>query len=331
MAKKMRALVSGASGFIGSHLVEALLKRDFIVFALLRDPRYLEAISHPDLYLWYGDITDKGSLNHLFGKMQFEYIYHLAGLTKASSEEEFMRVNCDATANLIKLVQDTQEKLNRFVFFSSHAAVGPREDDKPKKEDDEAKPLSPYGRSKLAAEKLFDEYPFPYTIIRPPSVYGPREKDIFTFFKIANKFGITPILAGEMRQISLIHVFDLIEGSIQAGFSDSTIGSSYFLSDGECHTWLNFASATEAALGRKLRILTVPSFGVHLIGEIGEYIGKWQKKMGVINREKVNEMLALNWTCSDEAARKDFGYNPKIHLKEGIKQTIDWYKEAGWL
>ena len=331
MVKKMRCLVTGAAGFIGSHLTEALLEKGYQVWAYVRNPRFLEKMEDTQLYTWYGDLTDLDSLKHLLQKKQFDYVFHLAGVTKAQSENIFNEINCIATKNLLMLIEKTQKKIKRFIFFSTLAAIGPGDDNAPIKEDRQPEPIGFYGKSKLQAEKLFADFTIPYTIIRPPAVYGPRERDIYTFFKMANTYRITPILGGGVHVLSMIYVTDLVQGSIQAALSENSIGKAYFLTDGNVYTWQQFAKATEKALDKHLFKITIPVFLIKIVGLIGEFIGKLRGKQGAINKEKVEEMLALNWSCSDDLACKDFNYAPKTKIEKGILLTINWYKKEGWL
>ncbi|MBN1233625.1 MAG: NAD(P)-dependent oxidoreductase [Candidatus Coatesbacteria bacterium] len=330
MARKVRTLVTGASGFIGSHLVEELIKRGHQVWALVRDPKYLDKMDYADLYKFYGDILTINELTYFFKKLQFDYIFHLAGLTKSLDEDSFFRINVEATKNLMNIALDTQNNLKRFLFFSSLSASGPGKGNELIKISHEPNPISTYGKSKLNAEQLVIESTLPYTIIRPPVVYGPRDKDVFIYFKLAKKYNLVPIITGN-RILSMIYVKDLVNGSINAVLSDNTISGTYFLTDGSCHTWDEIINTIKEIMGIKPIRLPIPSYGVHFAGELGELLGKLQKKTNTLNREKAVEMLAFNWACSDEEAEKDFDYKSSWDLKKGFTETIDWYIKEAWL
>lgn len=325
------ALVTGANGFIGSHLVEELLGRGYHVRCLVRktsDIRWLESL---DVQIVRGSYDDEASL--AAAVLGVDHIYHLAGAVKARRPAEFYKANTEATVRLAQAAIKANPGLRRFVFSSSQAAVGPSPClDKPKCELDECQPVSDYGRSKLLAErellKLSDKLPL--TIIRPPSVYGPRDTEIFLYFKWINR-GLALLPGLRARYAHLIYVKDLVRGMVQATESDKTVGQTYFLAEGRACSWQEISRLIAQSLNRKPITLPVPIFMARFSALLSEAGALVTNRATIFNRQKVVEMSQRYWTVSTEAARRDFGFACQFDLPRGISETAKWYKENGWL
>jgi len=320
----MKALVTGATGFIGSHLCEELVKRGYEVTCLVRETSNLKWIEEIDLKFITGDCTSIESLfNAVVG---FDYIFHLAGLTKARSEDDFFYINAEGTENLIRAVAKKNPKLKRFVYLSSLAAVGPSMNGSPLREDSEPRPVSSYGRSKLEGEKAVLKYKglIPVTILRPSAVYGPRDRDLFIFFKMLKR-GIFPYWG--RCYYSLLYVEDLVQGIISSVEKKKGEGEIYFLSDSRFYTNEEIAREISSALNVKVRRLRVPIFIMPVFAFIGERIDR----QGIINRDKMKELSHSHWICDTKKAREELGFIPKMGMKEGMKWTADWYRIHRWL
>ncbi|MEW6001574.1 MAG: NAD(P)-dependent oxidoreductase [Nitrospirota bacterium] len=320
----MKALVTGATGFIGSHLCEELVKRDYKVTCLVREISNLKWLEDISLKFVTGDCAEIDSLRNIVGN--FDYIFHIAGVTKSCSKDDFFCINAKGTENLIKAVVEKNSRLNRFIYLSSLAAAGPSENGSPLREDCEPRPISGYGRSKLEGERALLEYRnlIPITILRPCAVYGPRDKDLFIFFKMIKK-GIFPYWG--KCYYSLLYIDDLIQGIILAAESKKANGKIYFLSDSKFYTNEEIAMEISSALGKKVSRLAVPKFMMPFFAFIGERINKG----GIINRDKIKELNHSHWICDSRKAREEFGFVPKVGIKEGIKWTADWYRIHRWL
>ncbi|MEK6582738.1 MAG: NAD(P)-dependent oxidoreductase [Nitrospirota bacterium] len=321
----MKTLVTGATGFIGSHLVEELLRKGYSVTCLVRKTSDLQWIEGLDISLAYGDCTEKESLlNAVTG---FDYIFHLAGLTKARNEKDFFLANTSGTENLIQAVAEKNPNIKRFVYLSSLAAAGPCYDRTPVSEAVEPRPVSAYGKSKLEAERIVLRHKdvIPLTIIRPPAVYGPRDKDMYTFFKMLKK-GI--FLCWGKCYYSLLYVDDLVRGTIISSENNAAEGKIYYLSDGRIYSNDEIAEAISSAVGTKPVRLRIPRVIMPLFAGIGQRLGG---KRNIINKDKIKELQHPYWVCDSSKAREELGFVPKVGIKEGIKWTADWYRIHQWL
>jgi nucleoside-diphosphate-sugar epimerase len=320
----MKALVTGATGFIGSHLCEELVKKGYEVTCLSRNASHLKWLESLNVTIVRGDCTQPESIQEAVG--DFDYIFHLAGLTKSTSPDEFFRINTKGTENLIRVVAEKNPKLKRFVYMSSLAAAGPGKDMTPIREDCLPSPVSDYGRSKLEGEKAVLKYrdAFPVTILRPPAVYGPRDKDMLVMFKMIKKGFFFDL--GKCYY-SLLYVEDLVHGIILCAESGTSEDGIYFLCDDEFYTGERIAMEISSALNVKARALRAPKCLMPFFAFLGERINR----QGIINRDRIKDFQHAYWICDSRKAREEIGFRPKVGLKEGIKWTADWYRIHRWL
>ena len=321
----MKTLVTGATGFIGSHLVEELLKRGHSVACLVRKTSNLQWIDGLNVRLIYGDCAIKESL--LNAAADFDYIFHLAGLTKAANEKDFFSANALGTENLINAVIEKNPAVKRFVYLSSLAAAGPSCNGAPSKETGEPKPVSAYGRSKLEGERIVMRHKniIPVTVIRPPAVYGPRDKDVYIFFKLLKK-GIS--LSWGECYYSLLYVDDLVKGTILSAESKTAEGEIFYLSDGMIYSNEEITEAIAFALGTKPVRLKIPKSLMPALAGIGQKLGN---QGNIINSDKIRELQHSYWTCDSTKSRNELGFIPNVGIKEGVKWTADWYRIHQWL
>ncbi|MFN1834442.1 NAD-dependent epimerase/dehydratase family protein [Balneola sp. MJW-20] len=324
----MKAFVTGGTGFIGSHLVDQLLD----------SPEYSEVrclvrsnekwLTGKPIIKVSGDLNDLKALSE--GLDDADVLFHIAAIVKAPDENTFLQANVESTENLIRLAQ--KKNVKNLVILSSLAAVGPS-NGAPVDETAPLNPVSMYGRSKKEMEKRVrnaDRKTESIKIIRPPAVYGPREDQIFSFFKSCSK-GICPIIGnGKRPRVSMVYVSDLVNGIIKAAEKTDPGVFTYFISGPDTYNWDQIRSVTGKVLGRRTIPLKISPKIVKKAAGIFEDVASFFGKYPVVNREKANE-LVLEWTCSNEKAQKELNYKPEVSLAEGISRTIHWYKIHNWL
>ncbi len=320
----MKALVTGATGFIGSHLVGALVREGFDVTCLVRSASSLKYIEDFPVKLVIGDCTDRGSLSRAV--QGADYIFHLAGLTKTCCESESFNANAKGTENLISTVLEHNPGIKRFVYLSSLAAAGPSGDGKPLKEDCATLPVSIYGKTKLEGEKTVYAYrdKLPVTIIRPPAVYGPRDRDLLVFFKMV-KSGLIPYWG--KGYYSFLYVEDLIHGIIISALDEGAQGEIFFMSDGNIYPIDEVIDAISDAVQKRPVRLSIPRFFMPVIGFASEKL----RGTNIINSDKIKEMKHSYWICDTLKAVTKLNFEPKVKIKEGAKWTADWYRIHQWL
>ena len=328
----MRVLVTGASGFLGSHIAEQLAEAGHSVVALVRtssNTKFLSSLR--GLELATGSVEEASSVR---AAMQgVDAVIHSAGLVKARSEDEFFRTNTDGTRNLLSAAREVAPGLRRFVFVSSLAAVGPSLDGRPVDGAGTPHPVTHYGRSKLAAERLVIEAKdqLPVTVIRPPMIYGPRDHEAFAFFQsVSMRF--LPYLGDGKNTMSVVYASDAARACIQAIERDVPSGSAYFIDDGKVYVWLDMLKDIERAVGKEALVrLSIPFPVVRGVAMFNEIVGKISNKAMMLTRDKLAELSAPHWVCDSSDTRRDLGWEPKVGWEEGTRLSAAWYRENGWM
>lgn len=331
----MKILITGASGFIGSFIVEEALKQGFETWAAVRKSSSKEYLQDERIHFIELNLSSKAQLIEQLRPHQFDYVVHAAGVTKCLNKADFRRINTEGTKNLVDALLDLQMPLKRFVFLSSLSVFGAIKEQLPYdeiREDDTPKPNTEYGRSKLEAERYIDSIGsrLPYIILRPTGVYGPREKDYFMMAK-SIKQHIDFAVGYQRQDITFVYVTDVVQAVFLALEKGET-GRKYFLSDGQVYQSTTFSDLIYEELGRPwwLRI-TAPVWVLRVVTFFGEYIGHMTGKVTALNNDKYNILRQRNWRCDIEPTRHELGFEPKVQLKEGVKTTIQWYKDHKWL
>ena len=331
----MKILITGASGFIGSFIVEEALKRGFETWAAVRKSSSREWLQDERIHFIELNLSSKDQLISQLRGQDFDYVVHAAGVTKCLNKADFHRINTEGTKNLAEALIALQIPLKRFVFVSSLSIFGAIKEQQPYeeiRESDTPQPNTEYGRSKLAAEQYLASLGarLPYIILRPTGVYGPREKDYFIMAKSIK--GHSDFAVGFKRQdITFVYVEDVVQAVFLA-LDHGENGRQYFLSDGEVYQSATFSNLIHEALGRPWWIrITAPVWVLRIVTFIGEYVGRITGKVTALNNDKYNILKQRNWRCDIQPAIDELGYKPTVNLQQGVKETIKWYKEHGWL
>jgi dihydroflavonol-4-reductase len=331
MTKKV-SFVTGANGFVGSHLVEYLLNQGHEVHCLMRkssDDKWLKGL---DIFIHRNGIQDIEFIKRVFSEHNANYIFHLAGTVKAFDYEGFEAGNVKPTKCILEasLGLDSLEKI---IVTSSLAASRATKVGEPNDETCERIPLTDYGMSKVAEEDLAISYMdrLPISIIRPPVVYGERDVEVLLFFKTV-KAHLIPLIGFTPKSVSLVYVGDLVKGFYQCAISKKSKNQTYFLGGHEDeYTWPRLGELSAKILNVSAIKLRVPHYMIFIVAYVYEFIAKLFGQAVTFNNQKGYEMVSESWSCTSQKAKNDFGYNPSMMVETGFERTILWYKEKGWI
>lgn len=335
---KNKILITGASGFIGSFLVEEALKQNFQVYAGIRNSSSKQFLQDERIHFVALDFSSENllqqqlsSFKQLYGNLDF--VIHNAGITQAKTKNDFFKVNCGFTQNLIHALLNSGMQLQKFVLISSLAAYGPGNAETffPITFQQKQQPISAYGKSKLCAEEFIKSSNiFPYLIINPTAVYGPRDKDFLEFVKLIHK-RIEPYIGTHKQMISLIYVKDLARAVINL-INSSSINSSYIVSDGNNYNKEQLGDAVKFILHKKTFKIKIPKLPIRIVIAIIEKVYQFiWSELPFLSVEKVNEISSSNWLCNSSTLWSDLASAPNYFLEQGMKETILWYQENNWL
>lgn len=331
---KKNILITGASGFIGSFLVEEALNRNYQTFAGIRsasNKQYLrdQAIRFLELDFSNSHLLDIALAGYAKQYGRFDYIIHTAGLTKTINKAEFDFVNFEHTKSLVQALQRNNLVPDKFVYISSLASFGPGMGSEPITSTMVRQPLTEYGKSKLKAEQFLYANPaFPFLIINPAAVYGPRDKDFFFLLKsIENHLEL--YIGSSEQLLSFVHVHDLVS-AIFLSMESAAFNQSLLVSDLQTYTSKKVNQLIKERLNKKTISLIIPPNVAGAFAVFSELIGNIRGKVPIVNRERLKEFKAKNWSvdCSEMV---ELGYEPKFNLEEGLSHSINWYKEQGWM
>jgi nucleoside-diphosphate-sugar epimerase len=324
----VRAFVTGGTGFLGTHLVNALRARGDEVACLVRSPAKAAARGWEEgtVRLVRGDLSDAAALRA--GCAGAEVVFHIAGQIAARTASEFMTTNRDGTARVLEAA--AADPPRRFVLVSSLAVAGPTVPGRPVDESRGPAPVTPYGQSKLAAERLVQAASLPWTIVRPPVVYGEWDEALVSLFRLARR-GVVPLFGDGSQEVSVIHGSDLAAAFVAVAMSEHAAGRVYFATHAAPTTTRDLALAVGRAVGRTPRLLPLPEpvaraalWGVGALARLGG-------RAPVLSPERAPEFFAPAWTCRADAIRRDTGWEARIDLEGGLRRAAQWYREAGWL
>jgi nucleoside-diphosphate-sugar epimerase len=325
----IRALITGASGFIGSNLVERLLAEGAQVKCLIRPSSNLTWLSSRRVELIPVDYHDPASLAAVV--QDVDAVFHLAGATRAVRRAEFFRANLEVTCNLLQACQEYGPKNQKILFVSSLAAAGPSSGT-PLTEDEKPQPVSAYGASKLAAERAVLAFgqKRPVIIIRPPVVYGPHDRDTLMLFKsVQRRLHVIP--GRGTQKVSLVHVDDLVTGILLAVRSEQAHSQVYYICGEGHYDWQTVGDCLGRVLGRRFGTIYVPWSIMRVVALGGSLVSHLTRNPALLSLDKLRDIRQANWLCSSEKAKAELGFQPVIDLFAGLASTAAWYKEKGWL
>ncbi|MEW6456789.1 MAG: NAD(P)-dependent oxidoreductase [Acidobacteriota bacterium] len=324
----MNAFVTGGTGFIGSHLIDLLLKNNFKVYALIRNIKNPKWLKNKNIEFVEGNLFHIPSM-----PKDIDYIFHVAGITKETKKNDFMRINFMGTKSFLEIIEKNNISPKKFIHVSTLSSAGPSLDGTPKREDDVPQPVSKYGLSKFMAENqviLYKEK-FPVVIVRPPAIFGPRDKDTYIFFKMVNK-GFLPYIGWGRKFYSFCYISDLVNGIF--------LSAEKYVKSGEI---INIAHTESFSLDEFLNILVkylnptktiklkFPTPFVYIAASISTFLNNFKKSPSIFTLDKFKEMRYPYWTCDTKKAEKILSFQAENDLEKSVQNTVQWYKENSWL
>ena len=328
----MKALVTGASGFIGSHIADRLIEAGIEVRCMMRKSSNNKWLDDNKAECVQADFDDKNSMIKVLKDV--DYVFHSAGLNFAHNKGDFHNINTLGTKKLLNAVYESGADIKRFVYVSSQTASGPSNSlEEPVNEDSPRLPVTAYGLSKKLAEDEVISFGdrLPYTIIKPPAVFGPRDTAIFEIIKMMN-FGFVAHMGLKDKYISLIHSDDLSRGIVDAAFSEIAVNQTYFLANSETYEWDYINDVFLRSLQKKYFLkVRVPDPLILTLGAINGFLFGLFNLQAKFDYDKAIDFTRKYWICSSEKAKNDLGFSHQIPFEDSVKSTIDWYKLNKWL
>lgn len=319
-----KVLVTGANGFIGSHIVEGLLHKRYQVRVLVRKYSNLQWIKDLPIEFSYGAISNYDELSEAVANVDF--IIHSAGAIKGKAAKDYITANIVGTQNLLKACLNYNPTLKRFIFISTIAATGPSQTNLPISENKICTPVSIYGETKLQAESqvLALKDKISSVILRLCAIYGPRDKEILAYFKFL-KMGISPIFGG---MISMCYVKDVVSATILCLEKEIPSGTIYHIADGACYRITDIAQVAEQILGKKTLKIKIP---INILKLYAHIVNIFSAGSSVLSPDKIREFSQPCWVCEIDKIKQELGFTPQYSLEQGLKETIQWYREHRWL
>lgn len=334
--EKKKILITGATGFIGSFIVEEALSRGMEVWAAVRSTSSRKYLPQPEINFIELNLGNPEKLRQQLSGHQFNYVVHAAGVTKCLDNKDFFRTNTEGTKNFVAALMEMPNKIERFVFVSSLSILGPVREEQPYTDitdNDVPQPNTAYGKSKLQAEEYLHSLngKFPFVILRPTGVYGPREKDYFMMADSIKKH-VDFAVGYKQQDITFIFVKDVVQAVFLALEREGVCGKSFILSDGFVYSSRTFSDLIKKELGIKcvLRIVA-PLWFLKTVSVVAEGFAHLTGRISALNRDKYNIMKQRNWRCDISPARNLLGFNPQYPLERGVNITMKWYRDNGWL
>ena len=326
-----RILITGANGFIGSTLTDHALANDWEVTAAVRTASNRSFLQDPRIRFIDLHFDQERELRRALETAgRFEYIAHIAGATKALHREDFFHTNAEYTRRLVEILNRDDIRPEKFLFLSSLAAMGPANGHSRIRPQDPPKPVSAYGASKRAAEQYLESLSgFPWVVVQPTAVFGPRDKDFLELIRLIGR-GFEFYIGMKPQQASFIYIKDLADLMV-AALLHGRAGRKYIASDNRDYTADDLGQGIREVLKRRTLRLRIPLSVVQVIAAVAETLGRWQGAIPALNREKLNEIGGANWWCDATQTFEELHFAPQYDLQTGIRETVNWSKAQGWL
>ena len=348
----MKVLVTGASGFIGSFMVSEGLERGYEMWAGMRHSSSKQYLTDARIRFAELDLSRPDKLHaqlqsykQAMGGTGWDYVIHAAGATKSLKREGFFLTNTEGTKNLVNALRACDMMPQRFVFVSSLSIFGAIREEKigtdgssqlyiPITDTDTPRPNTAYGESKLAAENwLRAQTDVPWVILRPTGVYGPRERDYFLMAQ-SIKQHVDFAVGYQPQEITFIYMMDVVQAAFLACErpEKDVLHHAYFLSDGHSYNSRAFSDLLQKEIGTRCVLhIKAPLWFLRLICTVNGTICRWMGKLTTLNMDKYHILAQRNWNCDITPARRELGFEPQWNLEDGVRESVKWYKEAGWL
>ena len=328
--KNAAVVVTGSTGFIGSHLIDYLVGHGCTIHALVRetsDQRWLNKSDQVKVHVV--DFAKSSSISCL---EKADYLFHCAGLTKAKTRDDYFCGNVFSCEVLYERCVAIGSNLKAIIHLSSLAAAGPNVQGEAAQEKDPCKPVTYYGESKLAGERIALNYSslLPIVIIRPPVVYGPREENFFIYLKTLSQ-GWNIKIGTTRRELSLVYVTDLVRAMVRAAVCYPKNEKIYYVTDGEHHTWNDISGSAMKILNVRAKALFIPKVLLTFLSIISETLAWFGPKPALFDRQRVIDICQTSWIASPKSFFESHDFQPKYNLAKGLKETIDWGKKNNWL
>jgi len=331
------ALVTGASGFVGGHLVRRLIARGFRVSCLVRATSRVDELRSSGAQVIVCDIADRAGIARAIASSNAHSVFHVAGRVRALDVDDYLRVNAGGVEAVVQACTDQRER-PVLVLVSSLAAAGPAAD-RPTVENDVPAPVSDYGRSKLAGERVAMQYAnaLPITVVRPCIVFGAGDRGTHEIFKPIARFGLHVVGGSGDHHVSLVAVADLVECLVLAAEQGERLvpdiaGQGIYFAAAEDVSYVELGRAIARSLGKPPpRTLRLPDWSMRSIGGFGDVVSRVRQRPGWVSSDKIREFLAGSWTCSSAKARQQLGWSPAAPLADSLRETAQWYRDARWL
>jgi dihydroflavonol-4-reductase len=326
----MKSFITGGTGFLGSHLVDELLKKNHEIYCLIRKTSNLRWLKDKKVTFIESEKENYEDISDII--KEANYIFNVAGVVKSKTYEGFERGNYLNTKYLLELALKVNNNLSKFIHISSLTVSGPNKSEKPVTEDDIPNPITTYARTKLKAEEEVMKYKdkFPITIIRPPAIFGPRDAEILIYFQTFLK-GLNSLIGIKEKYLSLIYVKDLVQGIMLAAEKAESNGEIFFISSDKEYSWKEISDVTAKVTNKKPIKIRIPHFVVYTVGFSAELFSFFSKSAPTLNIEKCKDITRKRWVCSNAKAKKLLGFEEKYDLISGFTETVNWYKENNWI